>query len=216
MIIQQWGTILFKLTLLFLAVSWFSFVYFWCTDFSVPCHRLDGWGMSHEIGTMVRDTWEASIPASTSGWRTLLLLELFMLALCRQENNESHQSPKYWFSSPQCITKTYWQWLPFAFAFLPTSHSLFQLLQAFPATTSWAHLLCRNSMTAHQMKTMASDQQGWLTKSTFSSLTSWSSKVVRKQICVGRVRRYCILLYHFKVQMKYTILAKIGLTNYTG
>lgn len=147
MIIQQWGTILFKLTLLFLAVSWFSFVYFWCTDFSVPCHRLDGWGISHEIGTTVRDTWEASIPATTSGWRTYLLLELFMLALCRQENNESHQSPKYWFSSPQCITKTYWQWhllLPFRLLLIVSSNCFkhFQPPPAehtFCAGTAWPH-----------------------------------------------------------------------------
>ena len=52
--------------------------------------------------------------------------------------------------------------------------------------------------------------------STSSSLTSWSLKVVGKAICVGRARSYCSLPYHFKVQMKYNILAKMGLTNYTG
>lgn len=51
--------------------------------------------------------------------------------------------------------------------------------------------------------------------STFSSLTSWSFKVVGKGICVGRAKSYCSLPYHLEVQMNYVIyIAKMGL--YTG
>lgn len=95
------------------------------------------------------------------------------------------------------------------------SNSLFQLLQAIPASTSWAYLLCRNSMTAHQMKSMASDLQGWL-REYFELIHQWILKGGRKRNLCSRTRRYWSLPYNFKIQMKCTVISKVGLSSYMG
>ena len=95
--------------------------------------------------------------------------------------------------------------------------------QSLPTASSISshHQLSIPSVQEQHDRTPNEDHGQWPTGladwgSTSSSLTSWSLKVVGKAICVGTARSYCSLPYHFKVQMKYNMLAKMGLTNYTG
>lgn len=101
----------------------------------------------------------------------------------------------------------------FACFFLTVSSNCFKHFQPLPAE----HTFCAGTAWLHTKwrALPATYRAGWL-REYFELTHRLILKGGGKRICAGRARRYCSLPYNLKIQMKCTVIPKVGLTSYMG